>query len=408
MHSRNICRNIIWDISNDLYRYRRFDIWYGFNKLKMSKALRIAAFGFRSVPLREGCAGADKFASELFPRLVNLGHQVIGYNRLYPGQKPIGDEYFGVKLKYFRTVRCMGLDTLIHSFKCTCHIIFKNTGDIVHIQNGGNSIWALFLRMAGKKVFVSQDGIDWKRDKWPWYGRVYLRLSSFLTAFLPNQVIFDNVFARELFEKKFHRSYSYIPFGSDVPDVPEDDSIFQRLNIRKNDYFLFVGRFIPDKGLHYLIPAFEKVVTDKKLVLVGGSPNPSDYENKLLSTKDKRIVFAGYVYGDDSMRLMKNAYCYIQPSDVEGLSPVILNVMYLVTPIICSNIKENIYAVDNTAILFEKGDIESLKEALDLSLNSPEDIVGLAARAHRRVVTLFTWDSVALQHVQLFSSKKSR
>lgn len=368
----------------------------------MNDKLRIAAFGFRSVPLREGCAGADKFASELFPRLVKLGHQVTGYNRLYPGQQPLGDEFHGVKLKYFKTLPHMGLDTLIHSFKCTFHIIFRNTGKIVHIQNGGNSIWALFLRLAGKKVFISQDGIDWKRDKWPWYGRVYLRLSSFITAYLPNQVIFDNVFARELFEQKFKRTYTYIPFGSDVPDFEEDEAIFKKLGIKKKEYFLFVGRFIPDKGLHYLIPAFEKIKTTKKLVLVGGSPNPSDYEKRLLATNDKRIVFAGYVYGEDSLRLMKNAYCYIQPSDVEGLSPVLLNVMFLKTPIICSNIRENIFAVDDTAILFDKGDPNSLRTSLEQSLEREEEISDLAVRAQERVMSLFTWGKVALQHVEVF------
>jgi len=368
----------------------------------MSEKLKIAAFGFRSIPLREGCAGADKFASELFPRLVRLGHEVVGYNRLYPGQLPLGNEFQGVKLKYFKTLPHMGLDTLIHSFKCTFHIIFRNTGKIVHIQNGGNSIWALFLRLAGKKVFISQDGIDWKRDKWPWFGRVYLRVSSFITAYLPNQVIFDNVFARELFEQKFKRRYLYIPFGSDVPEFSDDESIFNRLGLKKKEYFLFVGRFIPDKGLHYLIPAFEKVMTGKRLVVVGGSPNPSDYEKKIMNTDDERIVFPGYVYGEDSLRLMKHAYCYIQPSDVEGLSPVLLNVMFLQTPIICSDIKENVYAVNDTAILFEKGNADSLRASLERSLDNEFEISDLAARAHERVISLFTWERVAIQHEGVF------
>ncbi len=366
--------------------------------------LRIAAFGFRSVPLRAGCAGADKFASELFPRLVKMGHQVTGYNRLYPGQESLGDEYCGVRLRYFKTVYCMGLDTLIHSFKCTFHIIFHNTGDIVHIQNGGNSIWALFLRIAGKKVFISQDGIDWKRGKWPWYGRLYLRLSSFITAYLPNQVIFDNIFARELFEKRFKKEYCYIPFGSDVCDFQEDNAIFKKLGIVENEYFLFVGRFIPDKGLHYLIPAFEKLTTTKKLVLVGGSPNPSAYEKMLMETKDNRIVFAGYVYGEDSMRLMKHAYCYIQPSDVEGLSPVILNVMFLKTPLICSNIRENIFAVADTAILFDKGNIDSLSESMAGALESPDKMTALAEKAQKRAINTFSWNNVAIEHEKIFYS----
>lgn len=370
----------------------------------MNKPLRIAAFGFRSVPLREGCAGADKFAMELFPRLVQMGHSVVGYNRLYPGQSPFDNDYKGVKILYFKTTKSKGFDTIIHSFKCTFHIIFRNTADIVHIQNGGNSIWSIFLRMANKKVFISQDGVDWKRDKWPWYGKAYLRFSSYLTSKLPNRVIFDNVFAKELFEKKFRKNFDFIPFGSDVKEVEEDDTIFNKLGIKKNEYFLFVGRLIPDKGLHYLIPAFEKVSTDKFLVLVGGSPNPSDYEKQLMETKDSRIKFAGYVYGDDSTRLMKNAYCYIQPSDVEGLSPVILNVMGLCTPLICSDIKENIFAVEDTAILFKQANIESLKDCLEFSLKNQNILLENSQKAQKRALSNFSWDKVAKAHETLFMS----
>ena len=340
--------------------------------------------------MRDGCAGADKFAMELYPRLVKLGHEVIGYNRLYPGQKPLTSEYKGVRLKYFKTIRKMGFDTLLHSFKCTCDIIIKNTADIVHIQNGGNSIWAIFLRFAGKKVFLSQDGIDWERDKWPWYGKSFLKFSAFLTALLPNQVIFDNIFTLEYFEKRYGKKFIFIPFGSEVPDLKESNQIFEKLGIGKNDYFLFVGRFIPDKGLHYLIAAFESLKTTKKLVLVGGSPNPSNYEEKLLSTKDSRIIFAGYVYGDDVLMLMKHAYCYIQPSNIEGLSPVILNVMGLGTPIICSDIKENVYAVFNNAILFKKGNVNSLKMAMEKSLNSYDQLMSKAEKAKHSTLTSYS------------------
>ncbi len=374
----------------------------------MNKKLRIAAFGFRSLPLREGCAGADKFASELFPRLVESGHQVIGYNRLYPGQKALATEYMGIRLKNFKTISKKGFDTLFHSFKCTVDIIFRNTADIVHIQNGGNSIWALFLRLAGKKVFLSQDGIDWNREKWPWYGKIFLKFSAFLTAYLPNMVIFDNVFAKELFEKRYKKKYDFIPFGSDVTEFSEDDTIFNDLKIKKGDYFLFIGRIIPDKGLHYLIPAFNKLKTDKNLVLVGGSPNPSDYEKNMRSTNDSRIIFSGYIYGDDSLRLMKHAYCYIQPSDVEGLSPVVLNVMGMGTPIICSDIKENIYAVDDTAILFEQGNIDSLLSAMELSLNSKKLIENNSDKAKKRADSLFSWDKVAHEHEVVFRSFLSK
>jgi glycosyltransferase involved in cell wall biosynthesis len=365
---------------------------------------RIAAFGFRSIPSTAGCAGADKFAEELFTRLVECGYEVHAYNRTYEGTPPTPHTYKGINIISFRTVQRKGFDTLLHSLKATWHIIRHNTGNIVHIQNGGNSIWALPLRLAGKKVFISQDGVDWKRDKWPWYGKLYLYLSSFMTAYLPNKVIFDNIFVKEVFENKFKKEFNFIPFGSEVTTDMEKSNILKKLKLISGEYFLFVGRFIPDKGLQYLIPAFEQVETDKKLVLVGGSPNPSEFEKKIKSTKDKRVIFPGFIYGADANALMKNAYAYIQPSDVEGLSPVILENMGLNTPIICSDIKENLYVVDDTALTFRQGDINDARHAIEAALADPGQLKENAKRAHKRASENFSWNAVTTQHIELFTS----
>ena len=368
--------------------------------------LRIAAFGFRTIPPTEGAAGADKFAMELYPRLVQKGHSVVAYNREYPNVKVKIKDYKGVKIKTFRTVHTRGFDTFLHSLRCTFDIIFHNTADVVHIQNGGNSIWALPLRLFGKKVFISQDGIDWKRSKWPWYGKVYLRLSAYITAYFPTEIIFDNIFAKRFFEKKFKKQFQYIPFGSEVTPVSEDDSILEKYGLTKGDYYLFVGRFIPDKGLHYLVPAFLQSKSKKKLVLVGGPPNPSKYEQHLREIAGENVIFAGYVYGDDVIRLMINSYVYIQPSDVEGLSPVILSVMRLGVPLIVSDIEENEFAVQGTAVKFKRGDILSLQEKIDFAEDNYAFMKELANRARQRALTEFNWERVADEHITVFYEKK--
>lgn len=363
---------------------------------------RIAAFGLRTLPPSAGCAGAEKFAEELFTRLVDRGFQVTAYNRYYD-QPPTHDNYRGIRLVHLRTVRRKGFDTLLHSLKATAHIIRHDTGDIVHIQNGGNSVFAIVLRLFGKQVFLSQDGVDWSRGKWPWYGRLFLYLSSFLTAYGPNRVIFDNVFAKEMFEKRFRRTYDFIPFGSEVIEEERPSDVLERLGLRTKEYFLFVGRFIPDKGLQYLIPAFNEVKTDKKLVLVGGSPNPAGFESELRATKDPRILFPGFIYGRDVHVLMRNAYAYIQPSDVEGLSPVILENMGLGTPVICSDIRENRYVVADTALLFRRGNVGSLREAITIALRDGAALEAMAATARARARANFSWDTVTDQHVALFT-----
>src|SRR6478735_6859157 len=229
--------------------------------------LRIAAFGgFRSIPPKAGAAGSDKFALELYPRIAGRGHSLVAYSRIYPGDKDVlHTEYEGVQIKYFKTVKKAGFDTLVHSFKATFDVIFRNTADVVHLHSGANSIWALLLRIAGKRVVVSQFAMDWKRDKWAWYGKLFYIFSNYLTAYCPNAVAFDNVFTKEYFEKKFRRQYDFIPYGSEVKPPPHNIDILDKLGIVPGGYFLFVGRFIPDKGLHLLVPAFEALKTDKKL-----------------------------------------------------------------------------------------------------------------------------------------------
>ncbi|MEG3174059.1 glycosyltransferase family 4 protein [Sphingomonas sp. ZB1N12] len=370
-----------------------------------AKSLRIAAFGFRSLPPSEGGAGADKFALELLPRLAALGHQVVAYNRVYPNTQSTGknSEFDGVKVRSFRTVAAKGFDTFFHSLRVTYDIIIHNTADVVHIQNGGNSLFAVFLRLFGKRTYLSQDGLDWEREKWPFYAKIYLRAMAQLTARIHNEVIFDNVFARTYFEKRFNRSYAFVPFGADVDYKNDPNRIVQKLNLDFGEYFLFVGRFIPDKGLQYLIPAFERTITKNNLVLVGGSPNPSTFERSVRKTSDCRILFPGFIYGPDMHALMRHCYAYVQPSDVEGLSPVILESSFLGAPVICSDIEQNKYILGDTGIYFRQGDVDHLNQVLREAIADPAWLRERGAAQRARIAERFSWDKVVANHVEIFS-----
>ena len=366
--------------------------------------LRIAAFGgFRSIPPKAGAAGSDKIALELYPRLVGKGHSLTAYCRIYPGETDeLRNEYAGVKIKYFKTVKKAGFDSLLHSARATFDVIMKNTADIVHLHSGANSIWAIFLRLAGKRVVVTQFAMDWKRDKWPWYGKLFYKISSYLTAYCPNAVAFDNIYTKEYFEKKFNRCYQFIPYGSEVTEPPCDTTILERLGLTKGNYFLFVGRFIPDKGLHLLTEAFSSLDTDKQLVMIGGSPNPNGYEAGVKNTMDKRIIFPGYVYGDDTNILMMNAYAYVQPSLIEGLSPVILTVMGLGTPLICSDIIENKFICGDNATTFASGDSKDLADKLTYAVKNVEALTVKSNLGQIDIKKRFNWDTITDEYIELF------
>lgn len=140
--------------------------------------------------------------------------------------------------------------------------------------------------------------------------------------------------------------------------------------------------------------------------MIGGSPNPGDYETRVKSVQDSRIVFPGYVYGDDTNILIKNASAYIQPSLIEGLSPVILTVMGIGTPLICSDIIENTYITKDNAVHFKSGDAQSLKESIIWVLNNPNKHQLMAEKGKRDVQERFNWDLVSDQYIELFKNKR--
>jgi len=364
----------------------------------------IAAFGgFRTIPPSPGGAGSDKFALELYPRLAKKGFKVIAYCRIYKGFPEIRpDSYDGVDLIWKRTVNKSGFDSLLHSMKATLDIILRNRAKYIHIHSGANSVWAMFLRMAGKKVILSQFAMDWKREKWPWYGKLYYRISNYLTAWAPNKLVFDNIYTRSFFERKFSRKYDFIPYGCEVKEPSDHPELLKRFGTEAGKYFLFVGRFIPDKGVHLLIEAFEKLDPEMKLLLVGGSPIPSAYETQLKQTRNEKIVFCGYLYGDDTNYLIKNAYAYIQPSLIEGLSPVILTAMGLGTPMICSDIIENLYITLEHSVSFRSGDSQSLMESMKFGIEHPEILKKNALAGKTSVLDRFNWDFITQQFVELY------
>jgi glycosyltransferase involved in cell wall biosynthesis len=99
---------------------------------------------------------------------------------------------------------------------------------------------------------------------------------------------------------------------------------------------------------------------------------------------------------------MKHAFVYIQPSLIEGLSPVILTVMGLGTPLICSDIVENKYITRDNAVHFRSGDLDDLAEKIIFTLGNFDKIVKNAEIGRKDILSRFNWDSITNQYINMF------
>lgn len=94
----------------------------------------------------------------------------------------------------------------------------------------------------------------------------------------------------------------FIPNGVSRPEVYDSEQIKEKYGLDKDDYILYLGRLVPEKGEHYLVEAFKNVHTNKKLVIAGGASDTDEYMEKLkkLASEDERIIFTRICSGKDT------------------------------------------------------------------------------------------------------------
>jgi glycosyltransferase involved in cell wall biosynthesis len=361
--------------------------------------LRVAMLGSRGIPARYG--GSETAIEEVGWRLAQEGQRVLVYCRRHNSQTN-SPEYRGMERIVLPSIHRKNWDTPSHTFLSLLDLLLhRRNVDILHLQGVGNSIFLPFLKLTRWKTVVTVDGPDWERPKWGWFAKKVLKLSAWITAKLADCTITDNLVSQNLFRKLFGLSTEYIPYGAYVTEEKETDEL-AKYGLEPGDYFLYVGRLIPDKGCHTLVKAFEKVRTNKKLVLVGGNPYFPEYISQLKSTRDTRIQFPGYVYGRPYQQLCGNAYAYCHPLIVDGTSPQLLQAMAFGNCVIASDLAEIGDVVGDTALRFPSGDVDKLAELIQYVADNPEIARLYRKKAAERVERLFNWQDVTAAHKRVY------
>lgn len=362
--------------------------------------VKIAAFGLRKFPPSPGAAGADIFAFNLFKRISKKKFHVTVFTKGIRFSKTKYSK--NIDIISFPIIPFKGISTLLHSFMAAMYILLSRKYQLAHTQNGGNAIFCHILNFFGVISFCSFDGIDKNRKDWGWVGKKYLTISEFIASILGKRLIIDNIPTYEYFKLKYKKNFTHIPFGADsIFEISQENPLKKYL--KNKPYILFVGRFVKDKGIDYLIEAFNKSNISKThlLVIIGGpSENETNYSKKIKSYKSEKILIPGFFYGKDINKIITDAYCYVQPSFVEGLSPIVLQVIGLKTNILVSDIKENMEIVRDKDFTFTVGSVDSLKSKLNnLGIHR---FARKQKLLQKTVKDKYSWQNVVVLHEKLF------
>lgn len=367
--------------------------------------MKIAFIGLRAIG-SSAAGGIEKAVEELSTRLVTLGHDVTVFTRARYDTHP-GAEFQGVKLRRLPSIYTKHLEAISNTMVAIFHAL--RDYDIVHINATGPALLSFLPRLFGRKVVVTVHGLDWKREKWGGFARIWLKLGAWAAGALPQRTVVVSKTLEAHYRERFRRGVVYIPNGVTLPDPDALSRAGNPLGLAKGSYVLFLSRLVPEKGCHTLISAFRRLATGKKLVIVGPPTHSEEYAGRLreLAAGDSRIVFAGAQFGEHKDALFRDAYAFVLPSTIEGMALVLLEAMSFGLGCLCSDIPENLEVVvtpsrDKVAATFATDDVSDLARQLDMLLNSPDLVLRLGMQARKHVTAGFNWDVIARQYEHVY------
>ena len=363
--------------------------------------MKVAMIGHKVIPSRRG--GIENVLTTLCPMLVDLGLDVTCYNRSsdqveneYVGTVE-NNAYKGVRIKNAWTLNVRGIAAMIASFTAAISASFCDY-DVIHFHAEGPCAALWIPKLFGKKCVATVHGLDWQREKWgKGFASKYIKLGEKVLAKYADEVIVLSQAASDYFKETYHRETTIIHNGISRPERKDAEIITEKYGLLKDGYISVVSRLTAEKGIHYLIDAYNKIDTDKKLVIAGDTSDTDDYVH-LLKEKAKGnpdIIFTGFVSGDTLREIYSNSYVNVLPSDLEGMSLCLLESLAYKNALLCSDIPENTSVAEDKAIYFEKGNVSDLAGKLQALCDDKSLVEKYRDGVDEFILSKYSWQDVA-------------
>ncbi|HEV7219464.1 MAG: glycosyltransferase family 4 protein [Terriglobales bacterium] len=369
---------------------------------KKNRPLRVAFIGGRGVVSKY--SGIETYYEEAGKRLASMGHEVTVYCRSHftPPMRTLNQ----MRLVRLPTIRTKHLETLVHTFLSTVHVMFSDC-EIVHYHALGPALFSFLPRWTGKKTIVTVQGLDWQRKKWGWIAARVLRFGEKAATHFPTSTIVVSQTLLKHYQSDNSSPTCYVPNGTLIRPLSENRRL-KEWGLQSGGYILFLGRLSPEKNCHLLIEAYENLKPSVKLVLAGGSSHSDAYVRGLRKHQSDQVRIFDWMSGEALDELLTNACLFVLPSDLEGLSLALLDAMGAGVCVLASDIPENLEVVDGAGYTFERGDVIALERMLKLLIENAGLRESAAERARERIQNHYLWPQIASQIEDIYMDVMDR
>lgn len=364
--------------------------------------MKISMIGQKGIPIASG--GIERHVEEIGLLLTQNDMDVVVYNR---SGYVMGKEknYKGIKIVTIPTFRIKGIEAVVYSFFASLHAAFSDT-DIVHYHALGPSAMCWIPKLFRKKVVVTVHGLDWQREKWGKFGKLFLKKGEKRAAKYADKVIVVGKKLVQYFKEKYNRDTIFIPNGIRDMQTLENQEL-EKWDLKDRKYILFLARVVPEKGCHYLLEAFKNLSQEEVVLVVAGGSGQTDayYNNLKEKYSSDKIRFIGEVSGKSIGELYSNALLYVLPSDIEGLPISLLEAMSCGTCCLVSDIQENMDVIECSGkygFCFKAGNSVDLKNQMEALLHDENSLKEIGQKAREHVLKSYKWESVVLSLSEVY------
>ena len=363
-----------------------------------TKRPSIALIGTRGYPYVY--SGYETFAKELCERLVKRGIEVTIYchKNLF---KYRPKEINGIHLIYLPAIETKILSQLSHSLFAFLHACLQPY-DVILAVNSANGPFGFLTKLFRKKTMINVDGLEWMRPKWQGLGSKYFYWSSKQATRFFDLIINDSLEMKRVYKREFQTTSKVIAYGAELR-YSKNPKLIEKWNLEPNNYYLIVGRLIPDNNSDIILEGFLKSLSDKKLVIVGDVPFQDAFAKKIkaISQTSNRIIMTGYVNESEILaELYHHCYAYLHGHEFGGTNPTMLKAMAYGCAILALKTPFNDEMLANGAFgdFFYKS-VNSVSEKIKNFDLNPKRVIDLKSHSRSGISKKYNWDYICNQYI---------
>lgn len=364
--------------------------------------MRLAILGIRGVPAAHG--GFETFAEHLSLYLSERGWDVVVYCHEEGRGEMHEDTWQGITRRIIPVKSGGALGTIIFDWLSVLHAARHER--LILTLGYNTAIFSLAYKVHGNVNVINMDGIEWKREKWSFMERAWLRLNERFADWLGDCLVADHPeIARHLAAFAPAEKIVTIPYGANEVDNA-DESALDDIGVHAGHFLVVIARAEPENSILEIVRAFSRKARQVKLVVLGKyEPDRNPYHRSVMDAASEEVIFPGAVYDSRIVKALRYfARLYIHGHKVGGTNPSLVEALGAGCAVLAHDNRFTRWVAREGAHYFASED-ECAAE-LDKLLVDDVEIGRMQCASRERFAEAFRWPHILGQYEQLLSQMR--